>query len=597
MPPLIIDMMDRWRADLLAGEQTATRRMAQAWLSVEQSLQAQLDALAFEMAARPGGVTMYQLRRMERFQGLMAQIQVQMNQYSAWVEQLVTERQQSAATMAVQHAEAAVQAQAFDAGTAVQAGFDRLPVSAVQYMVGSTANGSPLRDILLDAGRVGPDALAFELINGLALGRNPVEIARRAMRMGLGRSFSRMVLIARTETLRVYRQATLDGYRATNGLVTGYRRVASKSERTCLGCLMADGRFYELTTPFEEHPAGRCVAIPEIRGKPPTKWQTGQEWFKTLTPQKQREMMGPSRFDLWNEGLIDLDDLSEREEDPTWGGSLRPATVGTLLQKAGREPTPRPAARPATKPAQPVRVTGPAGTPVSQAVDLRATGKVKKAIEATLQMIDEVHGDGALDKLPILKSAGKNTTGVYEISPSGIPIRIKVSSNSKAPHITAAHEIGHWLDHQAIGVAIRNPSLMAALQKDPTKAASLQRVIDQYWDAVMATKAFKHLDGLWAPGKTVPIKISRYTPTGVVDVVVDMPVDRYYLRYLTSREELWARSYAQYIATRSSSATIKAEILTDVAEHQTYPQQWEENEFKPVAKSIDAIMAVLGWRL
>ena len=89
--------------------------------------------------------------------------------------------------------------------------FNRLPVAAVENMAGLAGDGSPLRAVLNDAARVGPDAMAQELVNGIALGRNP--IAGRPcvpIRLGLGQSFTRMQTIARTVPRRVYRPDDLD---------------------------------------------------------------------------------------------------------------------------------------------------------------------------------------------------------------------------------------------------------------------------------------------------------------------------------------------------------------------------------------------------
>ena len=332
MPPLVVDMLDRWRADLMRSETTTMQEMARRWLGVEQSLQAQIDALALELSGG-GPVSMGKLARSRRYQDLMRQVNVELGKYSNYVEERIVDRQRAMLMMGIAHGQQALETVATEAQ--INAQFNRLPVSAVENLVGLTSSGNPVRDVLADASRVGPDALAQELVNGIALGRNPLETARRALRLGLGQSFTRMATITRTETLRAYRQTTLQSYQAS-GVVVGYRRLAARDRRTCIACLFADGRFYNLDEPFEAHPCDRCTMIPVLNKGTPTDYETGQEWFARQPESVQREMLGPGRWDLWQRGDVTLGDMVARHEDDTWGGSLVPATVSHLSTIGGR---------------------------------------------------------------------------------------------------------------------------------------------------------------------------------------------------------------------------------------------------------------------
>lgn len=331
MPPVVIDLMQGWRNDLLRGDAAMQQEMAQRWLHVEQALQAQVDALALELEGG-GRVTMGQLGRSRRYQQLMGQVDDELGAYARFVEGRVVDRQRALLNAAISHGQAAVGAVASDAELLVQ--FNRLPVAAVEYMVGLTGAGTPVGDILADASQVGAEALRQRLVDGIALGWNPLRTARDALRNGLAQSFTRMATIARTETLRVYRQTTMESYRQSN-VVVGYRRLCAKDERTCLGCLMADGQQYTLDQPFDEHPNGRCALVPVLRNTPPVQFETGQEWFERQPESVQRNMLGPSRFDLWQRGDISLGDLVTRRWDDTWGGSLVPAPVRSLAGGAG----------------------------------------------------------------------------------------------------------------------------------------------------------------------------------------------------------------------------------------------------------------------
>lgn len=303
------------------------RLMAQRWLQIEAQLQAQIDALVLELANQQGPLTGSQLGRIRRYVTLQQQIADQLAQFAAYVEQDITRRQLDAGLQALDQSSLAINAAAGDAGIQLQ--FDRLPVSSVERMVGLAGDGSPLRAVLQDASRAGPEALAQELIRGVALGLNPREIARRAMRQGLGTSFTRMLTIARTEVTRVARQTTQENYRHSK-VVRGYRRVASKSQRTCVACLALDGQEYPLSVPFEEHVNGRCTMIPVLIRGEPIAFQNGREWFAQQPVAIQRQMMGPARWELWRNGQITWDDLVTVHENERWGNSPQVTPVRSL---------------------------------------------------------------------------------------------------------------------------------------------------------------------------------------------------------------------------------------------------------------------------
>lgn len=326
MPPLVVDVVNGHRAALLQRDEQVLHAQAQRWLQVEQELQARTDMLALQLADEPV-VTMGRLNRMSRYRDLRAQVDDELRRYTGYLEPRIRTGQRELGALAIQHSQQAVQSVAIQAQMNVS--FNRLPVSAVENMVGLAGDGSPLHDILADAARVGPDALAEQLVNGIALGRNPITVARLAIQSGLAQSFTRMQAISRTEQLRVYRLTTLQSYENSR-VVSGYRRLSARDQRTCIGCLFSDGRLYSIQDGFDEHVQGRCTMIPVLVNSPPIAYEVGQQWFRSQSADVQQRMMGPGRYDLWQRNEVTLDDLVSRDWNDTWGGSLRPASLAEL---------------------------------------------------------------------------------------------------------------------------------------------------------------------------------------------------------------------------------------------------------------------------
>ena len=327
MPPVVIDTIDEFRAGLLRAEQAQMAEAARRWLSVEQALQVQADALSQWMAGDGHITRVEHLMQSRRWQELQRQVDAELGRYAGFLNGRIVDGQRNMMLNAISHSQATIQTIAAESEIVVQ--FNRLPVAAVENMIGLAGDGSPVRALLDEAAAAGPDAMAQELVNGIALGRNPLEVARRAIRQGLGQSFTRMATIARTEQLRVYRETTLQSYRASN-VVMGYRRLSARDRRTCIACLFADGRYYELGESFDQHPNCRCTLLPVLRNVPATQYETGQQWFRRQPDSTQRAMMGRGRSEAWRAGAVSLDDLVSRDWSDVWGGSLRPTRVSDL---------------------------------------------------------------------------------------------------------------------------------------------------------------------------------------------------------------------------------------------------------------------------
>jgi hypothetical protein len=176
----------------------------------------------------------------------------------------------------------------------------------------------------------------------------------------------------------------------------------------------------------------------------------------------------------------------------------------------------------------------------------------KQKVQAALAAIDKSHDDGLLTPIPFTHRVSGRSQGTY-YSRGEIGIRRKQPIH---PELTTVHEAGHWLDDKALPGAGFSSVASPAL--------------DDWRRAVQGSKAYQHL----------VLKTGKYRD------------------YLMKWEELWARSYAQYIAKRSDYTPLRLQVLK-VREGKTpghWPDsQWTEKDFEPISKSIDNLFRSLGW--
>ncbi len=540
--PEIIRIMRSYQRALRRREQRAVREMLARWSEIWKRLQADALALqrevrALEQAGKP--VSRWKILQMERYQALMVQVRREMEAFGRDGEAMVRQLQRDGLATGAEMA--AVQIEAM--GGVVNA-FDRLPVSALEHMVGFLADGSPLAALFRELGETTSRRIGDVLLEALAKGWNPRKTAR-GLRKEAGLSLTRALRIARTEQLRAFRAAAIAGYRSS-GVVRGYRRVAVKSERTCIACLLKDGDFYELKEEFTDHVNGRCAVVPVLPNMN-VQWESGRDWFLRQPPDVQRKIVGNKMFEAWQKGQIGLDDMVYLHKSHRWGDSWQAASLKQALENAKKS-----------------ALSGDGGSkggqtniPVSNAIRVGTKrGFLRNAVDTALSAIDSVHGDGELPEIPIKLSRSKWKRGSFWYV-IGKPERIDISKVGGGDALTVVHEVGHFLDLSGLGRAGEFASL-----------AERDTLMAEWWEAINATPEVQQLQNT---------NLYPYS----------------YRAYLLKPIELWARSYSQYIAQKSGNA----ELLRDLEERleEAPLTHWTEESFRSIMEAIDKLFVRLRW--
>jgi hypothetical protein len=217
--------------------------------------------------------------------------------------------------------------------------------------------------------------------------------------------------------------------------------------------------------------------------------------------------------------------------------------------------------------------------PVSDALDVE-TSPHEKPLTDALAAIDAVHKDGQLPKIPIKRLAlSRGMHGRFLHVIGGRPLEIAVHPASRYAALTAVHEIGHFLDYAGLGDAGGFCSVSGNL-------------LGGWRSAVRNSDAVQRLGRLW-----------RFTANKAQEAQADGDMVKYkveqkYIEYLLQPEELWARSYAQFIAVRSAHPALREQMdrLRDrPARRLYYGMQWDDEDFLPIMAQIEAVFRQIGW--
>ena len=207
---------------------------------------------------------------------------------------------------------------------------------------------------------------------------------------------------------------------------------------------------------------------------------------------------------------------------------------------------------------------------MSDRVSNQLSGHDARRVRDTLSAIGLVHGAAhkTMRTTNVVWDPGIKDVAHYNPKTPRIAVQTQLAPDYEYSELLAAHELGHMIDHDGLpGAGYASKNLGAA----PPEFLDVFRAIQ---DAPLWTAIQQEVAGSKAG-----------TPYGD------------YVRYRAKPEEWWARAYAQWVAWKSGSEAMKAQIDSGIlggnkAWRLTF---WGHDEFLPIAVAIDTMMESLGW--
>ena len=206
----------------------------------------------------------------------------------------------------------------------------RLPVEAVENIVGFLADGSPLNRVLERLGPAAAERVRDSLIKGVTLGWNPRKM-ERAARETSGQVLSHVLRIHRTESMRAFREVGYQTRNANSDLFGGWIWLSAKNSRTCASCWAMHGTVHRNDERLDDHPNGRCTEMPIVRGFRMPAVESGEDLFARLPAAEQRKILSPAKYEAYRDGRIQLSDLVTRSRSRAWGTTRREASLQEVL--------------------------------------------------------------------------------------------------------------------------------------------------------------------------------------------------------------------------------------------------------------------------
>jgi hypothetical protein len=180
-------------------------------------------------------------------------------------------------------------------------------------------------------------------------------------------------------------------------------------------------------------------------------------------------------------------------------------------------------------------------------------------------VVDLLHSFPKLPTIPVLLTRNRREGGAYisRMRPP-VPISINISVYTDSPALTLLHEVGHLLDHLAL-----NPIKQGfGSEHDPL---------------------FDPLRNFWAANNKI-----RHLTKIVTESSATNPKRRSFLRYQLHVEEIWARTYLQWVVAKSDDLLLR--VFFDKVVANSAELYWEATDMKDIMPLVDQLFSEAGLR-
>lgn len=341
--PTLYEIVEEFKDRVNRREQDASETITKLYRPVYNRILDELDAILAKIQAskQSGKPASNRAANTEsRLRQALIDIAAELTAFDIKAISLVNAGREDAVRYAIQDSEDLVKISmgSFPESVNLESRFFHFDKEAARDMIAKFANEDYVKQII-DINV--PEALKNIqniMVNGIAQGLPPREAARQlAIKLDMPRF--RATTTARTEILNSYRAGNIYRYNQTD-VTKAWQWSATLDDRTCPVCVYMDGQIFSLDTPFATHPDCRCSPIPvtksfkelgiNIPDHKPNTGLHGEEWFRSISKERQFKILGKKKFQLYESHQITLGDLTHEFDHPRYGPSREEYSIKDL---------------------------------------------------------------------------------------------------------------------------------------------------------------------------------------------------------------------------------------------------------------------------
>lgn len=327
----VLELAAEKRAAIIARDADVLNDITRSYARAVQRLQSDVEHLIAVAAEGGESLTAGQLAHLAATRNMIEGIKAEMDQFASVLADKIDEATlaeiNAAGLDTLQMAHASLPALEL---AEINGIWTRVVPDQVYQAYGMFGPEGAIHDMLV--ARFGDDVANHAkntLLTGFIAGKNPRQIASH-LNTATGHGLDWAMTTARTANLWAYRSASQLNYLRNAAVVKGWIWYAQLDDRVCLSCIAQHGSFHPNSEILADHHRGRCTPLPVTRTYAelgfdvgdafnPLAVQSGEEWFNTLDPGVQRQMLGPSKYKAWKDGAFDFGQLSGVRSDQIYG--------------------------------------------------------------------------------------------------------------------------------------------------------------------------------------------------------------------------------------------------------------------------------------
>jgi hypothetical protein len=333
-------LLETWaklKGQLEQTDSTVLERLVNAYGMTYEKITPEIEALIELIQAQmdAGKLTKESVSKSAAYKKLITSIKSELDDYSTWLKTEIKTASTDAAKQGLSAGKflllvAIADSIGMDVNELPRDMVNNAPPDALAFLADYLNPEGVLYGKINGMSKYHADEIAAGILDLVSQGKNPRMIAD-FITDNYGMGLTDALRMTRTAQLYSYRQSAAAINKENADVLQGVVWCAELDESTCDSCIALHGQVFPVDFVCDDHHNGRCACLPWVKGVDNPIGQTGEDWFKAQPESAQKEQMGDTKWQAWQDGKFEFSALSRDYENDVFGTMKGETSLRDLL--------------------------------------------------------------------------------------------------------------------------------------------------------------------------------------------------------------------------------------------------------------------------